>query len=260
MKAFIKIIFLLVLLVAIIVGGYLILKKPKDELETKLIEPLEVETESEQVHVDQKKEEKTVARISQNIVSGVPFVLQAPFANWSDPLFEDACEEAAVLMATGWIKEEAFNKQQSFDEIKKIAQIEDEILGEHIDASASDTAKILKEYSNHEGVQFFSDVSKMDMIEKIIAGNLVIVPTNGRKLGNPNYTAPGPITHMIVIVGYDGVRKEFVTNDSGTRKGEGYRYGEDVLFGAVRDYPTGNHYKKPIDESDPIKVMIVVSK
>ncbi|KKU51956.1 MAG: hypothetical protein UX75_C0058G0008, partial [Candidatus Moranbacteria bacterium GW2011_GWE2_47_10] len=54
--------------------------------------------------------------------------------------------------------------------------------------------------------------------------------------------------------------KEFITNDSGTRNGEGYRYGENVLFGAVRDYPTGNHYEKPIDESVIERNMIVVGR
>ena len=37
------------------------------------------------------------------------------------------------------------------------------------------------------------------------------------------------------------IKKEFITNDPGTRKGELYRYNETVLYSAIRDYPTGYH-------------------
>lgn len=68
----------------------------------------------------------------------------------------------------------------------------------------------------------------------------MVVPTNGRALGNPNFTAPGPERHMLVLIGYDPETKEFITNDPGTRQGRHYRYHEEVLFSAIRDYPTGD--------------------
>ncbi len=61
---------------------------------------------------------------------------------------------------------------------------------------------------------------------------------------------------MLVIRGYDQANKEFITNDSGTRRGELYRYNEEVLYQAIRDYLTGYH--KPIDKVE--KVMMVVEK
>src|SRR3989344_4812592 len=70
----------------------------------------------------------------------------------------------------------------------------------------------------------------------------------------PNYTAPGPERHMILIRGYDDETGEFITNDAGTRRGEKYRYKYRTLFNAIRDYPTGDHI--PITGVD--KKMIVV--
>jgi len=79
---------------------------------------------------------------------------------------------------------------------------------------------------------------------------------NGQKLKNPFFTPPGPLEHMIVIIGYDYQTNEFITNDSGTKHGQNYRYKENILFEALRDYPTGNH--KPI--IDIQKNIIIVQK
>lgn len=222
------------------------------------VEKVQVDESVENLEEEEPVQEKEDVQVVKDVLLDAPFVLQAPLGNWEDLVFQDACEEAAILMATGWLKGKAFTSQEAFDEIKKIVEIEKTELGEYIDASAGDTALILKKYSKSGNIEVFENFSLEDLISEISKENLVIVPTNGRKLGNPNYTPPGPITHMIVIVGYDSVKKEFVTNDSGTKRGEGYRYEENVLFGAIRDYPTGNHYLNPISENDPKKTMIVV--
>ncbi|HBP00626.1 MAG: hypothetical protein UY41_C0027G0010 [Candidatus Moranbacteria bacterium GW2011_GWE1_49_15] len=275
-KGLVRIIFNVGVVSAVVVLLFLLLKN-SGGYPQKIAEQESVRDEQEEVRQipdleDEGGGERPVEAVSepavrepiaenQNPLLDVPFVLQAPFANWDDPLFQDACEEAAILMASGWLEGKgSFTKQQMSDEIKKIAAIEDEVLSEHIDASAQDTAEILKRYAKGGNVSVRNDATLAEIKNELFSGNLVIVPTNGRKLGNPNYTSPGPVTHMIVIVGYDGAKKEFITNDSGTRNGEGYRYGENVLFGAVRDYPTGNHYEKPIDESVIERNMIVVGR
>ena len=73
------------------------------------------------------------------------------------------------------------------------------------------------------------------------AGHLVIIPTNGQALKNPNFTLPGPERHMLVVKGYDYETEEFITNDPGTRNGADYRYKKDLLFEAIRNYKTGFH-------------------
>jgi len=79
---------------------------------------------------------------------------------------------------------------------------------------------------------------------------------NGQMMHNPYFTPPGPPRHMILIRGYDANKKIFITNDPGTRNGELYEYNYDVLFNAIRDYPTGYHELINVVE----KNMIVVWK
>lgn len=193
----------------------------------------------------------------RSIFLDVPFMSQAPFGNWSDPRKQDGCEEAAVVMAMAWVKGETLSAKSVDDEINKIASYEEETVGTFHDTSAFDTAEtIFKGYFKYEKVEVRYRIKKEDIAKELASGNLVIVPTRGQLLGNPNYTPPGPVTHNLVVTGYDLKTKEFITNDPGTRKGKGYRYDENVLVDAIVDYPTGLHEK--IEEEKT--VMIVVSK
>ena len=84
-----------------------------------------------------------------------------------------------------------------------------------------------------------------------------MVPAFGQALKNPNFAKPGPITHMLVVVGYDEKTKEFITNDPGTKRGQNYRYNENVLFDAVWAYPAGKIHPDPPKNTSQ-KVMLVV--
>lgn len=61
---------------------------------------------------------------------------------------------------------------------------------------------------------------------------------------NPNFKQPGPDQHMLVIIGFDPHKKQFITNDPGTKIGANYHYNYTTLYNAIRDYPAG--YNKPI--------------
>jgi hypothetical protein len=79
---------------------------------------------------------------------------------------------------------------------------------------------------------------------------------NGQKLGNPYFSGAGPERHMLLVRGYDPIKKQFITNDPGTKRGENYRYSESTIMNSILVYPTGYH--EPTDES--LKGMIVVKK
>ncbi len=176
------------------------------------------------------------------IQQAVPFTVQAPTANWRDPLFQDGCEEAAVLMAARWVQgKTAISVPEALAEIRALAAYSRRTFGTSVDTSARDTARLLDGYYGPAAVSVHENVTLDRLRQEVLRGNLVIVPVNGRKLGNPYYTRPGPPRHMLLLIGYDPATKEFITNDPGTRRGKGYRYREDVLFRAIRDYPTGNH-------------------
>jgi len=162
-----------------------------------------------------------------------PFTVQAPLGEWDNPIFQDGCEEAAALMlqcAVGSVQCPVTNgdidKNWAREQIIKMSD-------GPADTSAEDTAK---KYLTNIKYQIIN----LESVEDLKSG-IWIVPMDGRKLGNPYYTAPGPERHMILVIGFDPRTNEVITNDAGTKRGRGYRYNLDVFYNAIRDYPTGNH-------------------
>ncbi|MEX2090740.1 MAG: C39 family peptidase [Candidatus Paceibacterota bacterium] len=192
------------------------------------------------------------------ILFNVPFAPQAPFGEWSDDRQQDGCEEASAMMAMHWIKgDTSITLEEAKREILAIADWQQAEYGNYHDTSIEDTVKrIFNKYYNYNNVRAEKNITADDIIKELEKGNLVIVPADGIALNNPHFTPPGPERHMLVIVGYDYSKAEFITNDPGTKFGKSYRYGKDALFGAIRDYPTGDHL--PIVGRG--KNMIVVEK
>jgi hypothetical protein len=186
----------------------------------------------------------------------VPFTSQAPSAKWSDDTFQNGCEEASLVMAAYWISGKALTKEVAEKEIVALSTYERKSLGHAVDTSAADTAELFSDYYDIGTAEVRYDIAAADIRTALADDAIVIVPTNGQRLGNPNFKRPGPLTHMLVVIGYDAAKQEFITNDPGTRLGKGYRYDEKVLLGAIRDYPTGKHL--PIAEERT--AMIIVRK
>jgi hypothetical protein len=129
--------------------------------------------------------------------------------------------------------------------------------GNYHDTSAQDTAKwLLGEYFNYDKYSVTENVSISFIKDKLREGKLVLVPANGQKLNNPNFLNGGPVTHMVVIRGFDDAKQEFITNDPGTRNGKLYVYDYQTLYSAMVNYPTGYHLPQ---EGRP-KAAIVVEK
>ncbi len=187
-------------------------------------------------------------------LNDIPFTSQAPLAQWSDDRFQDACEEASVLMA---MATSTADKKIRTAQIISLVNFETKNYNNYHDTSASDTAlRLLKGYYGYSNYQIKKNVTPSDLISAIKKGQVIIAPTDGRALKNPNFTAPGPERHMLVIIGYDDLKKIFITNDPGTRNGEHYKYSEKILFNALRDYPTG--YKVKISKTE--KTVIIVTR
>lgn len=203
----------------------------------------------------EKTPKQTLAE--KDVLLAVPFTSQSPFKDWKDPRQQDGCEEASAIMAMAWVKGSTLTKEGSLKEIFAISDYEQKTYGSYHDTNAEDTAKrIFKEYFKYDKVEVRHGIGISDIKQELFKGNLIVVPVNGIKLGNPHYTSPGPARHMLVIRGYDVTKKEFITNDPGTTYGEKFRYKEDVLEEALFDYPTGFH--EPATETKT--AMIVVKK
>ena len=194
--------------------------------------------------------------LPQTVTISVPFFSQAPFGEWDDPRQQDGCEEASVGMAKWWIEETRGTLQQAKDQVLALSAMSEEMFGTYHDTSAADTLKMLQRAVPSAKARVVYDITVEMIKAELAAGRIVLTPANGQKLGNPNFSGAGPERHMLVIKGYDEARKQFITNDPGTRKGEGYRYSYNVLINALVDYPTGYH--EPI--TNERKAMITVAK
>jgi hypothetical protein len=186
----------------------------------------------------------------------VPFIAQAPTNDWPNPIFQDGCEEASVLMAMQWIREEALSPAEAKKAIEDMTAFQAKTYKGEPDRSAADTAQMIRDYYGYENITVHHQITIADVIAAVQQGDVVIVPVNGRLLRNPHYNAPGPQRHMLVVIGYDAEKDEVITNDPGTRHGANYRYPRAIFNGGLQDYLTGFH--KPIPKGQT--AMIVVSK
>ncbi len=219
-----------------------------------------IETSENQSTSPKKSEKENLLDISQKIEQAVPFIVQAPFGNWSDENFQNACEEASMIMAMGWVKgEKAISTEESQTRISSLIDFENKTLGYSIDTNAEDMEKIFREYFRHENAQAQDNITISDIKAELQKGRVVIIPAFGQALNNPNFTQPGPVAHMLLIIGYDPRTKEFITNDPGTRKGAGYRYDELTLFEAIWEYPSGAS-DPPMPTGKMTKAFISVGK
>lgn len=270
MLKFKKIIFVLLLCV-LAVGIFFIFggdESQKNEISKKNIKPEDAGIISKDISIPKKEEEeidiieekKEAVSIQpvkdellpEKIFIKVPFTSQAPYANW-DEKHEEACEEASLIMVKYYLDGKNLNKDIAEKEIQNLIKFQLEKYGDYRDSDATGIIQLAEDYYKINNLKAVYDFSKEDIKKELAKGRPIIIPAAGRLLGNPNFTAPGPLYHNLVLTGYEG--DIVITNDPGTRKGEGYRYDIDVLFGAIHDFPG-----KKEDIEKGRKAMIVIGK
>lgn len=209
------------------------------------------------------------------IWASIPFTPQAPTANW-DELHNEACEEASGIMVASYLRSINNNESVKIEpvikpttnppdkyfrlldpefvelEIAKLTNWQKDNFGYFLSIDTNETAKMISEVYNLQTKVVPFDI---ETIKKtyLSGDSLIILPTDGRLLGNPYYKPPGPKYHMLVISGYNPT--ELITNDPGTKRGYNYKYKYDVIEKAVGNW---DHDKQELDTSN--KLMIIVSK
>lgn len=259
------ILFICLLILLVLFSFYFLpgLKKEKTDNQENISPNItqEVSILPQQTDIEQKAQEeaKKPDPYQSVFVEGVPFISQATGAQWKDPRFQDACEETSAFIAVSWAQGKTeISRQENTDLVIALAAFQLKSWGSYHDTSVADTAeRIFKKYFHFDDVAIKPIQNIQDILENLHEQKIVIVPINGQAVGNPYYTSPGPERHMIIIVGYDAKTREIITNDIGIGKGLAYRYGEKVLFDAIRDYNTGYHEPFPAPTR---KLMLVISK
>lgn len=199
--------------------------------------PDDVVAANEEVPSDEMPSETETLVLPSEYNLAVPFSSQAPFGNW-DALHEDACEEASIYMVAEYFAGRAAGKidpATADTVITDIVNYGEHELGHGLSITSAQTVNLIEAY--YDGA-YTAEVIADPTIETIksylASGYPVIIPAAGRELGNPNFSGEGPLYHMLVLRGYDATH--FISNDPGTRLGEGYRYRYDVLMDAIADW------------------------
>jgi hypothetical protein len=221
-------------------------------------EPEEIIKNDEEIIETEVPEMEETVEISTNEQSNlilpsefklkVLFSTQAPTENWDMP-YQEACEEASVIMAYYYFAGKTLNRPIMNEEILKLVKWQEDTFGYYKDTTLAETARIAEEYFNLE-VEISENVTVDNLKRQVYKGNLVILPFAGRLLENPYFSGEGPLFHMAVVKGWDS--KNFIMNDPGLlRLGENFKYSYKNLLESVHDWNGG-------DVLNGKKVMLIV--
>lgn len=181
----------------------------------------------------------TSSTIAAAVSLKVPFTIQAPDGQWIEP-WKEGCEEAALLMADAYNKgnrDATLPVAETKTLIQKMVDWQVERFGSHRDIGIDEMAIVAKEYMGYSQVRVKHGATLEDIRNELRNGKPVIIPAAGRLLGNPYFTSPGPIYHVLLLKGFDG--ETFIANENGTRHGNGYVYTNAILEKAIHDYRPG---------------------
>ena len=185
----------------------------------------------------------TEAEMPDSINLDVPFFSQAPDADWDMP-WQEACEEASVVLAYYYITNQPLTKGQFKKEILSLVDWQNEHFGNYEHTNIEQTVKMLTllqvknsklETRNSKfEVQVSNNPLVEDLKKELAQGHIIIAPFAGRQLKNPFYSNEGPYYHMMVLKGYD--QKHFITNDVGTKRGHNFIYPYDRIMSAMHEW------------------------
>ena len=185
-----------------------------------------------------KHEDKEAPGLPTEFNLAIPFTSQAPHSNWDMP-YQEACEEASILMSIWFIDEvTSRTKDEADQEILELVAWQEEEFGYYKDTTAEETLHIIHKRFKLTDAYIIENPTIRDITDAIAFGYPVIVPAAGKLLDNPYFTGDGPLYHMLVIRGY--TKDEFITNDPGTRRGEQFRYKQQHIMDVMHDWNGGD--------------------
>jgi hypothetical protein len=184
----------------------------------------------------------------------VPFTPQAPRGNW-DTIHNEDCEEASSIMANAYFNGPHNTKLDATyveGQLTKLTDWEMKNFGYNLDISSEETIKMIEaNFGLH--AKIVTDFSEDTIKKELQQNHIVLLPVNGQLIANPNYKAPGPKYHVLLIRGYTS--SSIITNDSGTRNGLNYSYSYNTLYNANGSW---SHQSNSVDLNK--KNIIVVWK
>lgn len=171
----------------------------------------------------------------------LPFTSQAPEKNWDQP-WQDACEEAAILMVDAYYADHNLDIPTVKDEILKMVDWEEKQQQWGRSIEIEKIQQIFEQYLQYsktkKKVRIVENPTVEQIKEFIAHGQPVLVVADGKILPNPHFRNGGPPYHALVVKGY--TETQFITNDPGTQFGENFKYTYDDLLDSIRDWNGGD--------------------
>src|SRR3989344_1530582 len=177
----------------------------------------------------------------------VPFVWEIPDGAWVKP-WNNACEEASVIMTEAFYlgtPKKNFSRTEAKEAMFPLFGIEDRLFGSNADTDAARTTQLINDYT-----AFDATIKENPTLEEIKAelqqNHPVISLHYGYGLQNPHhrFRRGGSSYHMMVIVGFDEDKKEFLVNDPELKTGLDYPYPYDTILNTLHDF---NHKTRKAD-------------
>jgi hypothetical protein len=176
----------------------------------------------------------------------VPFTSQAPLNNWAAR--QHTCEEASLLMVDRYLHGDHSGKlidpQTADAGINQITTWKPAV-----DLTSQQVGEVAK--VNMGWGYKLLESTRANMKQQLALGRPLIVGVRTHGLGNPNYPgynshfeqAGWSVSHYLVVVGYDA-GDNYILNDPGLTRGQGYHITYDQLMHAIDDldqaYPSLN--------------------
>lgn len=243
-----KKIFSALLVTSITIGGYAVYKylkyhkedaPPSVSIESVIAQASTIELKEKDNFSVQTSGQNNLDSLPEELNLNLPFFPQAPYGNWDYP-WQEACEEAAVLLVANIYLQKNWNRAEFNEQILDLVEWEKKRFGAYEHTTVEQTTQILEEYFHLK--TRIHDNPSFDQVKEILnRGNLIIMTFAGKRLYNPFYRNGGPLYHAMVIKGYKKGQK-VITHDVGTRRGENYIYRWSVIWDALHDYA------EPIEE------------
>jgi len=168
----------------------------------------------------------------------VPYINEAPEGKWVGP-WKNACEEASITMVEKFYQgKNEVTVEEAKEFMMMLFEKQFKIWGSDRDADAERAVRIINDFTSYTAV--IKDNPTIEDIKKeIIEGHPVISLHYGKDLNNPNipFLATGSYYHMMVIIGFDDLTQEFITNDDGdTKTGAAHRYDYYLFLKSLHDF------------------------
>ena len=177
--------------------------------------------------------------LTPSVTISVTHTAQAPDGNWKDMRLLNASQEASLVMTVHWLYGRPLTSVQALKEIRDADEFIQAAFNGATQLSLDDLARTFRGHAGYADVAVASGNMNEDIKKALAAGSIVIVPVSSKALNNQYYLPTLPDQHAVLVRGYDDSKKQFIVNDPGTRRGDGYRYGYDIFQHALRTYGTG---------------------